>query len=325
MPSPAVSQVVISYNHERFVEECLASVARQTFDDFELVIVDDCSTDRTVQRIEAWLGDNTMDTMDARLVVNERNLGVCASCNVAMRQCRGEFVSIISADDYYEPDRIERQYRFLADLEPSTAALFSNGRVVDEHGREIGVTSPAAAPPADGRIFERLIDGNFITAPTVLARRSAVEEVGGYDESLAYEDYDMWLKLADRYEFRFLPGLVVNTRVVPNSMSRNPAFAPAVNESRVRLLLKWLGRDRRTDEVILRRAWRNGLRVLAADRRRGRRVLKDVCAARPALGRRLGVAASAVPGTGHALAATFVVADRLRENSSGPKDEERAR
>jgi glycosyltransferase involved in cell wall biosynthesis len=311
MPSPAVSQLVVCHNHDRFIEHCLDSIARQSFDDFELVIVDDCSTDGTVERIEAWLAGNG-HTVDARLVVNERNLGVCASRNIALRHARGEFISSVDGDDYYEPDKIERQHRFWKGMEGSTAGVFGNCRVVDVHGRELAVAYPSGIPPAEGRIFDRLIEGNFMPAPTVMARRAALEEVGGFDESLFYDDYDMWLRLADRYEFRFLPGVLANIRVVPNSMTRNPETATAVDESRAKLLLKWLGRDRRTDAVVLRRAWRNGLRVLAADRRRGRQLLQQVCAARPSLVRRIGVAASAVPGAGHALAATFAITDPLR-------------
>jgi glycosyltransferase involved in cell wall biosynthesis len=307
--TPAVTQVVHTYNHGRFVEQCLESVAKQTFDDFELVIVDDCSTDGTVERIRAWLSTRAMNV---RLVVNERNLGICASRNIALRHARGEFVSSVAGDDYYEPDKIERQYRCWETLDGSVAAVFGNSRVVDVQGRELAVVYPSGAPPAEGRIFDRLIQGNFVTAGTVMARRSVLEEVGGFDESLFYDDYDMWLRLADRYEFRFVPALLANYRILASSMSRNPAHEEAMNESRARLLLKWLGRDPRTDAVILRRAWRNDLRVLAADRPRGGRVLGQVCAARPSLVRRLGVAASAIPGAGHALAVTFAVSDPLR-------------
>ena len=309
MNIPAVSQIVLAHNHEPFVEQCLDSVAEQTFDDFELVIVDDCSTDRTVERIEAWLRNSRCD---ARLVVNERNLGVCASHRVALQHCRGELISIVSADDYYEPGKIERQRRFWGELDDSVAAVFSNARCVDERGREIGLAYQTGLPPTERRIFDRLIEGNFIVAPTVMARRTALEEAGGYDESLFYEDYDMWLRLADRYEFRYLPGSLVNYRVLAFSHSHNPAHVAAMHESRARALLKWYGRDPATDQVILRRAWKNGRRVLAADRARGRRLLREVCALRPTLRHRTGVALSSLPGTGYALAVAFAVADRVR-------------
>jgi glycosyltransferase involved in cell wall biosynthesis len=307
--APAVSQVVLAYNQEPFVEQCLDSVAQQTFDDFELVIVDDCSTDRTVERIEAWLRNASLD---ARLVVNERNLGACASHNVALRHCRGTFISSVSADDFYEPDKIEREYEFWGELDESVAVVFCNVRWVDEQGREIRLAYRPGHRPPDGRVFDRLIEGNFIFSPAVMARRTALEEVGGYDESLFYEDYDMWLKLADRYEFRYLPGSLANYRILGYSHSRSPAHAAAMHEARATLLLKWYGRDRHTDRVIIRRAWKNGRRVLAADRARGRRLLQKICATRPTLRHRAGVAASSVPGVGHVLAGAFALADGLR-------------
>jgi glycosyltransferase involved in cell wall biosynthesis len=307
--TPAISQIVLAYNHEPFVEQCLDSVAKQTFDDFELVIVDDCSTDRTVERIEAWLRNASLD---ARLVVNKCNFGACASHNIALQHCKGEFISSVSADDYYEPEKIERQQRFWEELDGSVAVLFSNVRRVDEHGRELGLAYPTGRPPAEGRIFDRLIEGNFIIAPTAMARRTALEEVGGYDESLFYEDYDMWLRLSDRYEFRYVPGSLANYRILAYSHSQNPAHAAAMHESRARALLKWYGRGPDTDRVILRRAWKNGRRALAADRARGRRVLQEVCATRPSLRHRAGVAASSVPGAGHVLSVAFAVADRVR-------------
>jgi glycosyltransferase involved in cell wall biosynthesis len=308
--TPAVSVTVTTYNHERFVEQCLDSLAMQTFDDFETVIVDDCSTDGTVERIEAWL-DKT--SFDARLLVNDRNLGICASRNRGLRQCRGRYLSSISGDDYSEPDKIERQHQFFETLDGSTVAIFSNQRLVDEEGRAYGVSFPSGSPPAEGRIFDRLITrGNFLPAPAVMVRRTALEEAGGYDETLFYEDYDMWLKLADRYEFRFLPGVLANYRLLGSSASRNPAFAVAMKDSRARVLLKWYGRDPHTDEVVLRRAWSNARRVFAADRSRGRRLMHEVCATRPSLRRRVGAAVSAVPGADKALAGTFAIADKFR-------------
>ena len=222
MTTPAVSQVVFTYNHELFVEQCLDSVAAQTFDDFELIVIDDCSTDRTVERIESWL---SASRLEARLVVNARNLGICATRNIALGLCRGEFLSTVSGDDYYEPDKIDRQYRFWQELDGSTAAVFANVRMVDERGREIGLAYPSGCPPADGRVFDRLIErGNFMTSPTMMTRRTLFEEVGGYDESLFYEDYDMWLRLAKPVRVPFSCRVwSPNYRTVPSSASRNPA------------------------------------------------------------------------------------------------------
>jgi GT2 family glycosyltransferase len=218
----------------------------------------------------------------------------------------------VSADDYFEPDKLAREYAFAELFDTSVAAVFSNMRLVDEEDRESGFVFPSGSPPAEGRIFERLLAGNFLPGGAVMVRRAALQDVGDYDESLFYEDYDMSLRLADRYEFRFLPGVTVNCRIVKSSLSRNPAFAAARDESRARLLLKWYGRNPRTDEMVLSHAWKNGRRALAADRARGRGVLQEVCAKRPTLRRRVGVALSAVPGADKALASTFTIADKLR-------------
>ncbi len=309
MTAPAISLVVHAYNHERFVDECLASISKQTFADFEVLVVDDCSSDRTAERIRAWLPSAPVET---RMYVNERNLGICASRNRALSRCRGEFVAGLSGDDFYEPDKLERQYRFFEQLDETTVAVFSNMREIDEHGRPLGPWFRPGKPPAEGRIFEQLVRHNYLPAPTVLTRRAAIEEVGGYDETLSYEDLDMWLKLADRYEFRYLPGELVNYRILGSSLSRNPAYAAARHETRARVLLRWYGRDPRTDAVILSRAWKNGRRALAADRRRGRRILRDVFNVRPSVGRRVGLALAAVPGAGTAFAGVFSVSDRLR-------------
>ena len=306
---PAVTVVVVAHNQERFVEQCLDSVAKQIFDDFETIIIDDCSTDGSVERIEAWL-DRT--SFPARFLVNDRCRGICATGNRALRHSRGDFVSMVSADDFLEPDKLARQYRFLEQLDTSVAAVFSNARLVDERGRELGLALPSGEPPAEGRIFEALIVGNFLTSPTVMARRAAMQEVGGYDESLFYEDFDMWLKLAHRYEFRFVPGVLANYRILPHSLSHDLANEVEMQESRARVLLKWYGTNPTTDAAILRRAWKHGRRVLAADRVRGPRLLQSVYANRPTIRRRIGVALASMPGSGRALAGAFDVVDRLR-------------
>ena len=149
------------------------------------------------------------------------------------------------------------------------AAVFSQMRAVTEDGRELR-TFPVGSPP-EGRIFDRLVRSNFLPAPAVMTRRSAVQSVGGHDESLVFEDWDMWLRLADRYEFRYLPGVLVNYRMLASSVSRSPLFASRMLESSAHIMMKWYGRDARTDKIVLGNAWRFGLRALVIDPPRGQR------------------------------------------------------
>jgi glycosyltransferase involved in cell wall biosynthesis len=311
---PAVSLIVITRNQERFVDQALDSVSRQTFADFEVVLIDDCSTDGTVERIRAWLGRTPLD---ARLIANDRNLGMCACRNRALRLCRGELISGLSGDDYYEPHKIERQYAFFRTLDRSVAAVFGKARVVDEAGTELGVWFEHSPDVPEGYIFDRLIRSNFLAAPTVMVRRSAIDEVGGYDESLFYEDYDMWLRLADRYQFRYLPDILVNYRWHDNNASRSAAYRGPMNESRVRILLRWYGRDSSTSDIVIASAWKAALNAFAADRRLGLRALRQVHDARPSTWRRMTMAAAGLPGA-HGVAARTLDALKRRYSRKRP-------
>ena len=156
--APAVSVLITTYNHERYVDQSLESVARQTFRNFEVVIVDDDSRDGTVERVRAWL---ERTPISARLIVNEQNRGICASLNIGRRHCRGRFVTVLSGDDYYEPQKLEWQHEFFCSLDDSVGAIFGRARVVSEVGRELQVWFEDGGPPPEGRIFERLLRGQL--------------------------------------------------------------------------------------------------------------------------------------------------------------------
>jgi glycosyltransferase involved in cell wall biosynthesis len=104
---PAISVIVGAYNHAPFVDDCLDSVRAQSCRDFELIVFDDCSTDDTVDRIRAW---SSRTSTPLTLIVNETNLGLCASRNRALAKARGKYVSTLAADDMYEPDKLERHW-----------------------------------------------------------------------------------------------------------------------------------------------------------------------------------------------------------------------
>lgn len=239
--TPVVSVLVTTYNHSRFVIECLDSVRAQTFRDFEVVITDDASSDGTADVIEAWLARTGYP---ARFVRNRTNRGICANRNTALSLTTAPFVCSLSGDDAYEPDRLERQVRFFLQEPADVAAVYSDARVVDTAGRGLGtfLKDDREAANDDGRVFTRLLrEDCFFPAAATMVRRSAVEAVGGYDTSLAYEDYDMWLRLACSFRIRRAPGTLVRYRLVPTSLSRNPAHRSAIGESHLRILISWMG------------------------------------------------------------------------------------
>lgn len=241
--APAVTVLAACYNHERFVIECLESIRAQTCQNFDLVVTDDGSRDGSQQLIADWLARHRPDAVFIR---HAKNVGLCPTINEALAATRGQFISMIATDDAWEPDKIERQLACMRGLSTEVAVVYSNASRMDEAGAPLNgdfieVHRPGIAP-ASGKIFPALADGNFIPAMSCLIRRSAVEAVGGYDERLTYEDYDMWLRLSARYEFVWLPGCVARYRIVSTSMVRTIFERPTANHSHTLLLIhdKWL-------------------------------------------------------------------------------------
>jgi glycosyltransferase involved in cell wall biosynthesis len=299
---PLVSVLVTTYNHARYVEEALDSLRRQTSRDFEVIITDDASTDGSADVIAAWLARTGYP---AQFIRNPDNRGICANRNAALARASGSFVCSLSGDDCYEPDRIERQLAcFLAQPE-SVAAVYSDMSMVDAEGWPYRRTYlddqlDGAAPP-HGDLFAQIMAGNFLPAPAVMLRRSAIAEVGGYDENLFVEDFDMWLRLSFRFHFTYLPGRLVRCRPLESSMSRSRSNQPLMNKTRTHVLAKWLnaGLDEKTRRVVLNALMRNGaIQLEDRDVAGARETFNIVMAADSRPDRRLLARAGMLPGAG---------------------------
>jgi glycosyltransferase involved in cell wall biosynthesis len=262
MITARVSVLVTTYNHARYVDECLESIRQQTIKDFEIIIVDDASTDGTADRIRAWL-DRT--AMPARFVPNRQRRGLCANRNYGLAHTRGQFICSLSGDDVYEPDRIERQLTAFDSQPDDVAAVYSDARMVNGDGsllhpsflrRHLG-HEPL---PEGNALFRRLLlRGNFMPAPATMVRRSSLDAVGHYDESLFYEDLYMWLKLSHRFRFHHVEGSLVKYRLLPSSMSQSPRYARQMLECDATVLASWIGRSENLREALIDRLWRIGV------------------------------------------------------------------
>ncbi len=263
MTSPTVSVIATSYNHEQYVEQCLDSIVDQTFRDFELVIMDDHSSDRSVERIIAWI---ERTGYPCTLIVNESNVGLCATRNIALGHCNGEFIVSASGDDWYEPRRLELQVRAFGSFPANVAVLYGNMRIVDEWGRGDRRWAGDSWLAEQGELLPRLIRGNCIGSQTAMIRRSALDICGPYDESLIAEDYDMWLRIASvPFEFRYLDELMTNSRELSTSLTRDSRNPRRLVEARVRALEKLAGRRPEHAAVVASRIWALGRRLLVSD------------------------------------------------------------
>ncbi|HEV8437723.1 MAG TPA: glycosyltransferase [Methylomirabilota bacterium] len=210
---PRVSVVVPAFNAERTIRATLLSVLAQTFTDFEMIVVDDGSHDRTVEIV----GEIT----DPRLrVVSFPNGGTGMARNRGIALARGELVAFIDADDLWTPDKLEAQVAALA-RHPEAGASHSWTVFVDEAGRERSRQQPVFF---EGDVCRGLLVENFTcSGSNILVRRAALETVGGFDPSLTVsEDWEFCVRLAAQWPFVLVPRYQILYRQMPASKSSNP-------------------------------------------------------------------------------------------------------
>jgi glycosyltransferase involved in cell wall biosynthesis len=203
--APAVSVAMKAYQHERYVAHAIRSVLEQSFEDLELVVTDDGSTDGTAEEIARF------DDPRIRFERLRVNRGIAAAMNVTVLRARGEFVAILNSDDLMLPGRLERQVAFLRE-HPSVAAVFDVPLQIGEHGEVVEGLGPVFAMPfADPQptryawLRHFFLHGNCLCAPSAMIRRSVLRAIGLDDVRLAHlVDLDRWVRLLEAHEIRVL-------------------------------------------------------------------------------------------------------------------------
>ena len=189
MSTPLVSVLMPVYNGEPYLREAVESILNQTFTDFELLIIDDASTDRSPEIIRSYQDPRI------RVIRNPTNRGVAYSRKKGLELAVGEYVAVLDADDVAFNDRLQIQADFL-DANPDICLVGSVYEVIDEDG-EVKFTQEVPTDPLT--IRWKLLFGNQIGHSTVMFRRRDALDVGGYDEQVfAGEDFDLWVRLAAR-------------------------------------------------------------------------------------------------------------------------------
>ena len=185
MNIPEVSVLFPAYNAEKYLHEAIESILSQTFKNFELIIVDDGSTDNTRIIIEEYV------KKDPRVIplFNERNLGIVQSLNKALKIAKGRYIARMDHDDISLPERLETQVRFLQE-HPEISIVGSNVILINEKGEYIGIRK---LPEIPEKIAKLMVLGNQFVHPTVMIRREVFDVVGNYQKVLHAEDYDLWI------------------------------------------------------------------------------------------------------------------------------------
>jgi len=202
-----VSVIIPTYNRALLIGQTLASVQAQTFSDYEVIVVDDGSTDATAQVVAGFDGNVKY--------IAKQNGGQASARNVGIQYATGEYVAFLDSDDLWLPDKLARQVACLRDTKRQW--VYCDTELFDDAtGRSLGRYSRTVCRPQQNFVARELLFGDFIASPTPVVRRSVFECVGWFDESpelRSREDWEMWLRIAALYEVAYVPEVLARYRI----------------------------------------------------------------------------------------------------------------
>lgn len=195
---PLVSVLVPAYNHAKYIEKTIDSIMQQSYRNFEVLIIDDGSRDDTaavIRRCEEKWGRSF-------LVESQANMGLCKTLNKLLGHAKGEYINIIASDDWMLPEKLELQVNYL-NSHPDVGVVHSDNWIFMEKKNRLEKSGRGRHVPS-GWIFNDLLAGNCVTACSAMIRTDCYKRVGFYDETLAFEDWDMWLRIAREFEIHYM-------------------------------------------------------------------------------------------------------------------------
>jgi glycosyltransferase involved in cell wall biosynthesis len=212
-----VDVIIPAFNAAKYLPAALESVGSQTFEDWQIVLVDDGSTDHTADVVAPFI-----DRFGSKLrYIQQENHGLPAARNAAIRASTSEFLALLDADDVWMPCRLSESIMALA-KRPGAGIAYGLITYIDPDGRSL-TTFEGNVGHAEGQIAPYIyMRGVELPCPTITIRRACVDEVGLFDETMrSTEDRDLWLRIALLYEVAFVPKVLAYYRTSPGSMSSN--------------------------------------------------------------------------------------------------------
>lgn len=247
---PLVTVVGLCYNHNRYVIETLESIRSQTYLHLQVILVDDCSTDNSVEMVEQWLRQHQLNWQFIR---HTQNRGVTKSLNETLDLATGKYYKAVACDDVLLPEFITHMVQRFEQLPEDFALIYSDVLTIDEHSTVFG-TTPFTERGWDteekipsGKLFDQLADWCFIPAVGTFMRTSVLKEIK-FDEKLMIEDWDMWLQIAKRYNIKGIACVMANYRIHSSSMYQQKSAAYRDHE--LRIVEKHLGNNNVADRKM---------------------------------------------------------------------------
>ncbi|MEM6401603.1 MAG: glycosyltransferase [Cyanobacteria bacterium P01_D01_bin.116] len=207
-----VSVIVPAYNAMTYLPKTIESVLKQTFTDFEVIIVNDGSSDG----IEQWVDTITDNRVK---LISQKNQGAATARNTGIADAKGAYIAFIDSDDLWEPTKLKKQVHCL-DKNPDVGLVYAWISSIDKNGNNRG---KIYASNSEGNVWEKLIEENIVrSGSAAMVRRDCFEELGVFDQNLRFaEDWEMWIRIARNYSFAVIKEPLVYYRHHANNKSRN--------------------------------------------------------------------------------------------------------
>lgn len=237
--TPEISVIIPAYNAEKFIAEAITSVLNQTFGDLEIIVVNDGSTDNTLDVLKQYT--------DPRLSYYDiKNSGVSFARNYAVKKSAGKWLAFIDADDIWDPNKLEEQLLSIEGKRWSHTDSYYIGEKQSGSEKRSDLTEQF-----DGNIFEHLIEENFITTSTVLIDKNLFLSIGGFDENLkALEDWKLWLDISSKEDVAYSRKPLAKYRVYEGSTSRKAREMLPIHIEVIRSVAKTLPSNKKSQQLV---------------------------------------------------------------------------
>ncbi len=253
---PLVTIVCLCYNHKSFVQECIESIINQTYSNIELLIIDNNSSDNSEEIIKKNKNVCISRFVNYQFIKNSKNLGITKALNNALKFSKGEYISYISADDVFVPDKIMIQLKTFKEISGKYAVICGDCDFIDKDSNKIFLSDVGGFSNKTGYetgtdyilrkknasyilsnygTYQTLLKSNYINAASVLIKKETLDEVGLFDESFFYEDWPLWLQISKNYKFYYINKILFHYRRHPSVMTNNSGDKFKLENTRILL------------------------------------------------------------------------------------------
>ena len=212
--NPTVSVIIPTYNRAHLIDKAINSVLSQTYQDYEIIIVDDASTDNTKEVVK--------DFTDSRIsyIFHINNLDISAARNSGIKASQGKYIALLDSDDEWLPEKLDKQINKFEKESLKIGVIYTGSYYIDEKGSQI---RKVHVPIKEGYIYEDLLRaGGYLCLSSTLIKRECFKKVGLFDENLPpCEDLDMWIRIAKYYKFSYIKDLLVASRIHNNQITND--------------------------------------------------------------------------------------------------------